>query len=130
MTDLSSWNILIVDDEPDNVGVLELVFHFHRAKVRTAESAKQCLKLLEDECPTLILVDIQMPEMSGFDLLNTIRSDARWRNLPVIAVSAHAMEGDSERGLQAGFDGYITKPVSAATLAQEVSAIVDSKAKQ
>jgi CheY-like chemotaxis protein len=68
--------------------------------------------------------------MSGFDLLNTIRSDTRWRNLPVIAVSAHAMEGDSERGLQAGFDGYITKPVSAATLAQEVSAIVDSKAKQ
>jgi CheY-like chemotaxis protein len=125
--DLSDWKILIVDDEPDNLGVLELVFRFHKATVFTAESAPQCVKYLESESLSLLLVDIQMPGMSGYDLLDIVRKDPRWRNLPVIAVSAHAMAGDSERALDAGFDGYVTKPVSALTLAETVKALVDSK---
>lgn len=125
--DLSEWKVLIVDDEPDNLGVLELVFRFHKATVFTAESGSQCLEKLASVDPSLLLVDIQMPVMSGCDLLRTLRKDPRWRSLPVIAVSAHAMAGDSERALEAGFDGYITKPISAQTLAETVKALVDSK---
>lgn len=125
--DLSTWKVLIVDDEPDNLGVLELVFRFHKATVFTAESGAQCLELLSRETPSLLLVDIQMPLMSGYDLLETVRKDPRWQDLPVIAVSAHAMTGDSERALEAGFDGYVTKPISAQTLAETVKALVDSK---
>jgi CheY-like chemotaxis protein len=125
--DLSNWKVLIVDDEPDNLGVLELIFRCHKATVFTADSGSQCLELLGRESPSLLLVDIQMPLMSGYDLLETVRKDPRWHDLPVIAVSAHAMSGDSERALEAGFDGYVTKPISAQTLAETVKALVDSK---
>jgi CheY-like chemotaxis protein len=129
MSDLSDWNVLIVDDEPDNVGVLELVFRFHQASVRTAESGQRCLELLEHEKPSLLLIDIQMPVMSGYELLKRIREQARWCDFPIIAVSAHAMSGDSERAIAAGFDGYITKPVSAITLVDQIKAIIADKHK-
>ncbi|MCC7448540.1 MAG: response regulator [Anaerolineae bacterium] len=127
MPDLSDWKILIVDDEPDNVGVLELVFQFHKAIVWTAESGQRCLEMLEGQLPSVLLVDIQMPVMTGYDLLKIIRADARWSHLPVIGVSAHAMSGDTERAMEAGFDGYITKPITALTLADDVKRIVDAK---
>lgn len=127
MADLSDWNVLIVDDEPDNVGVLELVFKFHKATVQTAESGQRCLEMLECQVPSVVLVDIQMPVMTGYDLLKKIRENERWSLLPIIAVSAHAMSGDSERALAAGFDGYITKPINAMTLADEVKAIIASR---
>ena len=130
MTEISNWNVLIVDDEPDNLGVLQLVLSFHKATVHTADSAKQCLELLEKDSPSVILVDIQMPHMSGIELLHRLRSDDRWRRVPVIAVSARAMDGDPERGLAAGFDGYITKPIAVATFADEIKAIIDAKGKQ
>ncbi len=124
MHDLSNWNVLIVDDEPDNVGLLELILRFHHATVRTAESGQRCLELLEIETPSLLLIDIQMPVMSGYELLERIRKQECWRNLPIIAVSAHAMSGDSERAMAAGFNGYITKPISAITFADEIKAIL------
>jgi two-component system, cell cycle response regulator DivK len=127
MQDLSHWNMLIVDDEPDNIGVLELVFRFHQAKVRVAESGPQCLKMMEEESPSLMLLDIHMPGMSGYELLKIIRDDVRWQNIPIIAVTAYAMNGDDERILATGFDGYIAKPVSAMTIADEVKTIVDAK---
>ncbi|MBX3061561.1 MAG: response regulator [Anaerolineae bacterium] len=127
MHDLSNWNLLIVDDEPDNLGVLELVFRFHKAKVRVAASGPDCLQMLENEDATLLMLDIQMPGMSGFDLIKVLRGDERYQHLPIIAVSAHAMAGDSERAIEAGFDGYITKPISAMTLVDEVKGILSTK---
>lgn len=126
--DLSNWKVLIVDDEPDNLGVLELIFRFHKATVFTAESGSKCLELMRSVDPSLLLIDIQMPAMSGYDVLRTVRKESRWRDLPIIAVSAHAMAGDSERALEAGFDGYITKPITAQTLAETVKHLVDLKA--
>lgn len=127
MSDLSDWNILIVDDEPDNLGVLELVFRFYKAQVRVASSGKQCLKMLEEEAFTLLLVDIQMPEISGYELLKQVRSDARWRHIPMIAVTAHVMEGDAERILGAGFNGYIPKPINPMTIADEIKKMLEAK---
>jgi CheY-like chemotaxis protein len=132
MTDLSNWNILIVDDEPDNLGVLELVLKFHKASVRIADSAQACLTILDETpineaLPSLMLVDIQMPSMSGFDLLRTLRSNDKFRGIPTIAVSAHAMACDSEKALEAGFDGYITKPISAMTFADEITMIINAR---
>lgn len=127
MPDLSNWNILIIDDEPDNIGVLELVFKFHKAKVRVAESGEDGIASMEEEMPTLLLADIQMPTMSGYELLKKVRENDKWRHIPVIAVTALAMSGDNERILSHGFDGYIPKPVSAMTIADEVQAILDAR---
>ncbi len=129
MHELSDWRVLVVDDEPDNLGVIELVLRFYKAGVRTAASGAECLRLMEAEVPTLLLVDIQMPEMSGLELLEKIRENANWRDIPVVAVTAHAMQGDSDRFTKAGFDGYIPKPISPMTFVNELKPIVDAKVK-
>ncbi len=127
--DLSHWHVLVVDDEPDNLGVMELVLKFHKAAVRTAASGLECLQLMTEEAPTLLLVDIQMPEMSGLELLEKIRENVDWQHIPVIAVTAHAMIGDSDRFTSAGFDGYIAKPITAITFVSEVQSMIGTKIK-
>lgn len=127
MHDLSDWKVLIVDDEPDNRGVLEFVLNSYNASVRSAESAQQCLELMEQEVPTLLLLDIQMPGVSGFELLDRIREREAWRTIPAIAITAYAMRGDRERILDAGFDGYIAKPINVMELAKELKSFITSK---
>jgi CheY-like chemotaxis protein len=129
MHDLSDWNVLIVDDEPDNIGVIELVLNYNKAVVRTAQSGMECLELMAQQPPSLLLADIQMPQMSGIELLAKVRENDAWRNIPVVAVTAHAMIGDSERFTSAGFDGYIPKPINAMTLVDELRPIIAMKAK-
>jgi two-component system, cell cycle response regulator DivK len=120
MHDLSEWRVLIVDDEPDNLGVIKLVLEFHDAQVRTATSGAECLELLNEEIPSLLLVDIQMPEMSGYELLEKIHLIEACQGIPVIAVTAHTMEGDPERVMEAGFNGYIPKPINAMNLVDDI----------
>jgi CheY-like chemotaxis protein len=129
MHDLSDWNVLIVDDEPDNIGVIELVLNYNKAIVRTAQSGMECLKLMAEDAPNLLLADIQMPQMSGIELLAKVRENAAWQHIPVVAVTAHAMIGDSERFTSAGFDGYIPKPINAMSLVDELRPIIAMKAK-
>lgn len=129
MHDLSDWNVLIVDDEPDNIGVIELVLNYNKAVVRTAQSGAECLQLMTEAPPNLLLADIQMPQMSGIELLAKVRENAAWQDIPVVAVTAHAMIGDSERFTSAGFDGYIPKPINAMTLVDELRPIIAAKAK-
>lgn len=122
MHDLSNWKVIIVDDESDNIGVVKLVLEFHNAQVFTAESGYQCIELLEDVSPSLLLIDIQMPGMSGFELLDNIRKDRP--HIPMIAVTAYSMDSDIERILEAGFDGYLPKPINAITLVEDVQQII------
>lgn len=82
--------------------------------------------MLQQERPTFLLVDIQMPGMTGYELLAKIRANDEWRDIPVIAVTAHAMTGDETRVMQAGFNGYIPKPVNVTSLIDDLLAILDS----
>ncbi len=127
MEDRSMWDVVIADDEPDNVGVLELVLQFHGAQVRVASSGQECLALLEQRIPSVVLVDIQMPVMSGFELLERIRQRDIWRDLPVIAITAHVRQEDQEQIMAAGFDGYIGKPVNVVTLIDEINQAMQAK---
>ena len=120
MHDLSNWQTIIVDDESDNLELIKLILEFHNAQVRTAKSGFECLELLSQVIPSLLLVDIVMPEMSGYDLINIIRNNKDWQHIPAIAVTAHSMDGDAERMLEAGFDGYIPKPITAVTLVDDI----------
>lgn len=128
MVDYSAWNVIIVDDEKDNVGVMQMVFEFNDVKVRAAYSGKECLALLDVDIPSFLLVDIQMPEMSGYDLLLKIRENEKWRTVPIIAVTAHARSEDEQEIMNAGFDGYIGKPISVITFMDQVSKFLQSKA--
>ena len=124
MDDPSQWQVMIVDDEPSNIGVLELVLDFYNAKTHLATSGQECLDLLTTERPSFLLVDIQMPGMTGYELLDNIRNNAQWKDIPVIAVTAHVMRGDEEQIIRAGFNGYIPKPVSVTSLIDDLRRIL------
>lgn len=130
MIDPSTWNVVITDDEPDSVRIVQMVCEFNGGRVRSAQSGFECLELLRKECPGLLFLDIQMPHMSGWEVLKVIRADASLKPIVVIAMTAHAMEGDRQRVLAAGFDGYIPKPVSPLTFISEVKAILSAKQPQ
>jgi CheY-like chemotaxis protein len=118
------WKALIVDDEIHNSGVVEHVLKYHGAQTWKAISGAAGLEMLRSVHPTFVLLDIQMPHMSGFDVLKIIREDEALRQLPVIAITSYAMQEDRERAIAAGFDGYIVKPIHVQTLVQEISDIL------
>jgi two-component system cell cycle response regulator DivK len=102
--------ILIVEDSPDNMKLFRTVLLLKGHEVTGLAGGDGLLQAIEQELPDLVLMDIQLPGKDGFALLQEIRSSASSR-LPVIALTAHAMSGDRERALEAGFDDYITKPI-------------------
>lgn len=128
---IKGWTVLVVDDEPDNLGVPRKVLTFYGAAVHTAENGMEGLRALAKmtggepaglPTPTFILLDLSMPVMDGWAMLREIRANPRTKDLPVIALTAHAMEADRERALAAGFDGYITKPFRLDTLLRDIMA--------
>jgi CheY-like chemotaxis protein len=124
--DVKGWNILIVDDEADNLMVLEVLFSFYDAVVTTTRSGEKALDLLCNNTYRLALLDLQMPKVSGWDLVKRVREHINpvIRNTPLIAVTALAMPGDKERVLASGFDGYISKPLDAVTFVDAVQTIL------
>lgn len=125
MTEVADWDVVVVDDEGDNLGVVELVLSFNHVTVRSATSGVEGLRLLETATPTFVLVDIQMPEMSGYQVLERIRANSAWKELPVIALTAHARAEDQEEILSAGFTGYISKPITVMTFVDEIQSILE-----
>jgi two-component system, cell cycle response regulator DivK len=103
-------NLAIVEDNADNRLLLQAILgdQFDLVEYENGESA---LSGFSRARPDLVLLDISLPGMDGNEILKRIRSDAELRNLPVIALTAHAMAGDREKFLAAGFDDYITKPI-------------------
>jgi len=111
---MSQAPILIVDDNPSHLKLMQLVIASH-ADIRTANSAKQALEVLKDYQPQVILMDIQLPDMDGFALTRKLKADPKYHNIIIIAVTAYAMEGDKQKALEAGCDGYVTKPIDVET---------------
>lgn len=107
---MKDWTVLIVDDELDNLGVAEKVLAYNGADVRIARNGVEGLMILETVKPTFILLDLSMPEMDGWEMFSRVRANQNLGDVPVIALTAHAMAGDKERVMDAGFNGYISKP--------------------
>lgn len=118
--DPKQWTVLIVDDERDNLGVAEKVLSFMGARVHTAQNGLEGLAVLESIVPTLILLDLSMPQMDGWEMIERLRAEPLTAKVPVIALTAHAMHGDKERALAAGFDSYIAKPFRIMTFFKEI----------
>ena len=102
--------ILIVEDSPDNMRLVSTVLRLKQHLVHEMVDGDGLLARLDETRPDLVLMDIQLPGKDGFTLLEEIRASAH-ANLRVVALTAHAMSGDRDRALEAGFDGYITKPI-------------------
>ncbi|MEL6525601.1 MAG: response regulator [Chloroflexota bacterium] len=124
LQDSSDWRVLIVDDEPDNVLILESVLSLKGITCVSALSAKDAEALLEDFEPNLILLDLSMPEVDGFTFLKILRERSDTASVPVIAVTAHVVRNKREEVLEAGFNGYIVKPFDVFSLVATVQGIL------
>ena len=114
----SDVRLLLVEDNVVNQRVVLAMLRKRQFSVDVASNGRQALDMLEDAAEPyhLVLMDVQMPVLDGMETTRLIRRDARWKNLPVLALTAHAMTGDRERCLDAGMNGYISKPVQTSQL--------------
>jgi CheY-like chemotaxis protein len=102
--------IAVVEDNPDNRLLVRVILD-SLYEVIEYETGMAALEGLPKDKPDLVLLDVSLPEMDGTEVLQRIRAEPRLRDLPVIALTAHAMAGDREKFLDAGFDDYVTKPI-------------------
>lgn len=112
--------ILIVDDKATSRELLRTVLEKQGYAVIEAGDGAEALQKVHADNPHLILLDLQMPIRNGYEVLGELRQDANYATLPIIALTASAMQGDREKALAAGFTGYLTKPVSLAHLRNEI----------
>ncbi len=112
--------ILIVEDSPDNMKLFRTLLELKGHLVTGLAGGDDLLTTLDQTPPELVLMDIQLPGKDGFALLREIRGSAH-RDLAIVALTAHAMSGDQERAIEAGFDGYITKPIDIHSFPEQVA---------
>ena len=110
--------IAVVEDNPDNRLLVRVILE-SRYEVTEYENGFLALEGLPKQIPDLVLLDVSLPEMDGTEVLKRIRGHEQLHRLPVIALTAHAMAGDREKFLKAGFDDYVTKPIVDETLLLE-----------
>ena len=116
--------ILIIEDHIDNLELMSYLLRAFGYATLGAGDGLEGLKLAEQERPELIICDIQLPGIDGFEVAKRLKSDARLREIPLVGITALAMVGDRDRVLQAGFDGYIPKPIAAETFVSDIEAFL------
>jgi two-component system cell cycle response regulator DivK len=116
----SSPRILVVEDNQDNREMVVKALNFHGYQVIEAVDGEEAIEKAKAEGPDLILLDIYLPKMDGYEATRRLKGDRDLRNIPVIALTAHAMKGNREEALAAGCDGYIPKPIDVRELPKQI----------
>ena len=120
--------ILIVEDNEKNRKLERDVLQFHGYRTVEAETGEDGVRLARESRPALVLMDIQLPGMSGIEALAELRADAATRAIPIIAVTASAMTQDRQKIIAAGFDGYQSKPINVKEFVVAVRRMLDERA--
>ena len=103
--------VLVVEDNERNMKLFRDVLESSGYRTLEATTGERAVELVVEHCPDLVLMDIQLPDIDGVEALGRLRAEERTASVPVLALTAQAMDGDRERFLAAGFDGYLSKPV-------------------
>ena len=119
--------ILIADDKATSRELLRTVLERQGYEVMEAADGEEALQKALAELPDLVLLDLQMPRRTGYEVLAELRKDPRHAALPIIALTASAMQGDRERALAAGFTSYLAKPVPLVHLREEIKRLLQTK---
>jgi len=115
-----SKRILVIEDSDINRRLMRDILLYHGFEVLEAVDGKEGIETARRERPDLILLDMQMPVMNGFDVLKEMRSDSALHEIKIIVVTSYAMTGDRERIIEAGADDYIAKPIDTRELPERV----------
>ena len=121
---MSSKTILVVEDNPDNREIMSVVLRHRGYEVMEAEDAETALALVGRQKPDLVLMDISLPRMDGFEATARLRALPHTAHVPVIAVSAHAFLQERRKAREMGFDSYLTKPVAPSRIVEEVDRLL------
>lgn len=118
--------ILIAEDRPSSRELIRTVLEGCGYIVSEASDGRQAVDMARRETPDLLIVDLQMPALDGMGVLAELRRDQRFAGVPIVALTASAMQGDRERALEAGFTEYITKPVNLRFLREQIERLLNS----
>jgi CheY-like chemotaxis protein len=121
---LKDQRILLIDDEPDSLEVASILLELYGADVITATNGRDGLDLARKLHPVFIISDLSMPYMSGWEMLHELKINRPTLDIPVIALTAHAMEGDRNRAIAAGFHNYLIKPLRPQTFINDLLHVV------
>ena len=119
--------VVVVDDNPINLELMTILLESEGFHVEAVEHAEEALRRIRANPPDLLVADVQLPGMSGLNLLRQVRSDAATEDLCAIVVTSYAMTSDEQKAYEAGCDGYIRKPIDTRTFGREVAAFVRSR---
>ena len=121
MTAPEEKTVLIVEDNELNMKLFNDLLSAHGYQTLQTKDGREVISIARETPPDLILMDIQLPEISGLEITKMLKADDELKDIPVIAVTAFAMKGDEERIRQGGCEGYIAKPISVASFLETVS---------
>jgi two-component system, sensor histidine kinase len=120
-------SILIAEDSPDIRALIQMLLEAEGHRVLAVADGRAAVAAARDHSPELVLMDLSLPILSGWEAARQIRADPATSAIPIVAVTAHAMHGDRERALAAGCDGFIAKPINEETFASRVLAFIDAR---
>ncbi|HSJ14188.1 MAG TPA: response regulator [Longimicrobiales bacterium] len=129
MTDNAKKTILLVEDNEDNLVVYRTILEHVGYNVIEARDGEEGVSRAREHHPDLILMDISIPKMDGWEATQRLKDDADTRDIPIIALTAHALEEDRQKAVQVGCDGYLAKPVEPRRVVQEVERFVGGPAR-
>ena len=120
--------VLAVDDDPTILRLLQVNLEMEGHEVLTAEDGHSALAVIRAERPDVVLLDVMMPEMDGFQVCESVRADPDIADTPIVFVSARAQQADLDRGYASGADGYITKPFDPVDLVETIERLAAGRA--
>ncbi len=118
------WQIIVVEDEYDSLKMVSDILKFHGIDVLIAHNGRECLDLLKMHQVNLIVTDLAMPEMDGWETLNAIRANPQTEKIPVVAISAYHSVEVAGQARAAGFDAFYAKPISPKTFVQNLAKLI------
>jgi CheY-like chemotaxis protein len=119
-----TWRVIVVEDEYDSVQMVSKILAYHDIDVWVAHNGVECLELLDQVEATMIVTDLAMPGMDGWEMLAAIRSNPSTRMIPVVALTAYHSVDVAEEAIAAGFDAFFSKPIHPKSFVQNLTKLI------
>lgn len=124
--DPSKWRVLVVEDEFDSIQMVSKILQHYGATVHVARNGHECMELIEEVNPTLVIMDLALPEMDGWETLSQIRRHHAMSDVPVVAITAYHSVSVAEDAASAGFNAYFPKPLDTASIIRQLAEVIDA----
>jgi len=119
--------VLVIEDNPDNMTLICDILELNGYATLHAVTGKQGYEIAEKSLPDFIILDIQLPDIDGYTVMDLLRKDIKTKEIPIIAMTSYAMAGDREKLLKAGCDGYIEKPIDPIIVMDQIKEALGDK---